>query len=194
MSSTMGIHTNNTHNSTQATTPHTLFHNPYGKPPKTQQSSSMRKRIRTTHQLKINNNAPMLPSDYINVITKKEDKTRICFLNVNGLQTGNKDRVLEIANYMQEYEVDIFGICETNLNTTDTNLYNKIARDIKKHTNDKKATITATDTKVPWNQKYKPGGTAIITTGEISSRTTARGHDNPFGLWSTIFIGPLCIV
>ena len=60
---------------------------------------------------------------------------------------------------------------------------------IKKHINDKKATITATDTKVPWNQKYKPSGTAIIKTGKISSRTTARGHDNPFGRWSTIFIG-----
>ena len=91
----------------------------------------------------------MLPNDYNNDTPTKEDRTRLCFLNVKGLQTRNNDRLLEIANYMQENEIDIFGICETNLNTTDTNLYNNVSRDIKPHTNDKRATMAASDTKVP---------------------------------------------
>ena len=97
---------------------------------------------------------------------------------------------MEIANYMRKQSINIFGICEVNLNTRDTNQYKKLVRELRQYLQDQTATITTSTTLVPWTKKYKPGGTAILNTGDITHNTTSREIDKPYGRWCTIIIGP----
>ena len=76
----------------------------------------------------------------------KVPNCRICYINANGLITADNDRLREIAKYMLEHQIDIFGISETNLNTSNINTYQSITKKLRKHLKDKKATITNANT------------------------------------------------
>ena len=91
---------------------------------------------------------------------------------------------------MAENNIDIFGITETNLNTNDPTIYHQLTKESRKHLNDNNAHITASATKTSTKTKYKPGGTAIITTQHITSQTMLRDYDHPYGRWTTIVLGP----
>ena len=168
-----------------------LFHNPYGKSPKNiPQAQAKSKHTTTYHQQSIISPAKPLPPGTTTLPTTKGNNYRICYINVNGLITVDSDRLCEITKYMLEHNIDIFGISETNLNTSNINTYQKICKNIRTHLNDKKATITTSNTTSKHKQLYQPGGTAIITKQIISAQTTMREYDKPYGRWSTIIIGP----
>ena len=71
------------------------------------------------------------------------------------------------------------------------NIYQKLCHEIRTHLHDSKATLTTTNTKTSPKQQYQPGGTALITRHQITTQTTMREYDAPYGRWSTIIIGPI---
>ena len=123
-----------------------LFHNPYGPSPPTPTIPPRKNQ----YQTRIHPHTPYLPSTY-NQEQKGPTHTshRIGFLNVNGLKTGHDNRLMEIANYMRQQSINIFGICEVNLNTRDTNQYKKLIREFRQYLKDQTATITTSTTLVP---------------------------------------------
>lgn len=60
---------------------------------------------------------------------------------------------MEIASYMRQQSINIFGIFEVNLNTRDTNQYKKLVRELRQYLQDQTATITTSTTLVPWTKK-----------------------------------------
>ena len=88
---------------------------------------------------------PPLPNKYNNLVSQKTTSHRIIFMNINRLQPKETDRLLEITQYMKQHSVDIFGVCETNINWTDTNLYQKLLRNTRKQLGDSKATLNTSE-------------------------------------------------
>lgn len=131
-----------------------------------------------------------MTNDKSKQLPHKKHMSRICYINANGLKTEHSDKLQEITTYMAENEIDIFGITETNLNTNDTNIYQQLTTEIRKHLKDKNAHITASVTKISTTTKYKPGDTAIITRKDITSQTMIRDYDNLYGRWTTVILGP----
>ena len=73
---------------------------------------------------------------------------------------------------------------------TNTHWKNKRATDKFRNTISKEwkgASVTTSETNLPWHSSYKPGGTAIIADSLIRSRKTKSGEDNHgLGRWSFI--------
>ena len=128
----------------------------------------------------------------INDITMppKEHHTRIAYINANGIITRDTNRFNDIATYMAQHQIDIFGISETNVNTHHTNIYRTLHQTLKSTLKQKNTMITASHTNLPWKQQYKPGGVMILTNNHLTANTTSRQTDQPYGRWATITIGP----
>ena len=48
---------------------------------------------------------------------------KIGFLNLNGLYTSTEDRMLEVSQHMQDQQIDIFGLAETNIHWNNKAIY-----------------------------------------------------------------------
>ena len=53
-------------------------------------------------------------------------------MNVNGLYSNQNDKIMEISAQMLKYEIDIFGITETNTNWNNGNIFRMTIQRIKK--------------------------------------------------------------
>ena len=124
------FNTQTTMNRFSTTPPHTrLIHNPYG----LTSNIETKKQTKRYQQSRLHHQAPYLPHNYKQESQGSERAShRIGFINVNGLKTSNDNRLLEIANYMRQQSIDIFGICEVNINTRDTNQYKKLVRELRR--------------------------------------------------------------
>ena len=113
---------------------HPLFHNPYGKLPTTipPPNKPITHTPKYHQQFLIPPVTPLTPDTNAQDITKGNN-CRICYINANGLITADSDRLCEITKYMLEHNVDIFGISETNLNTSNINTYQSICKQMRTH-------------------------------------------------------------
>ena len=102
---------------------------------------------------------------------KESNVTRIAFQNIHGIKTTPEHS--EEVQAMDELEIDIFGISEVNLNTTDTTkkLVNTILNQRFGRGNIAMA-VQSTD-----KTGYFPGGTSIITRGPAIGRIKKRIED-----------------
>ena len=115
--------------------------------------------------------------------------SRIIYNNVNGLDLSNNSATLEtMFDYMYMHNVDVACMSETNAHWKNQRCKNTMYSVVRQFW--KRFHITTSETSTPWPSIYKPGGTATITTTNLSSRITSSGED-PHGLgrWSYITFG-----
>ena len=97
---------------------------------------------------------------------------------------------MEVSSQMMEHKIDIFGLAKTNTHWNNGNIYRKALNSIKKTMKNTKAHIYTSDSTIEWKSRYKPGGTAIITNGQITNQVEQIENDSPLGRWTSITIGP----
>ena len=68
------------------------------------------------------------------------------------------------------------------------NKYKTQQKKLRTLTRDPKAQIITSDTSIPWTRSFKPGGTATLINGKVSSHVTHKENDYPMGRWSLIDI------
>jgi hypothetical protein len=113
---------------------------------------------------------------------KPHNVTRVYSQNVNGIKLDEDGgRFKEICMIHQEVQADILCIQEHNLDTTEYKV-TKIVRETA-HRHWQRVRTTIASTPIQFSGTWKPGGTAIMSTGSITGRTTATGHDE-WGRWS----------
>ena len=103
---------------------------------------------------------------------KAKSTTRIAFQNVNGLGLES-DPASEIFDVMNEYNIDIFGCAETNINWSQL-LRDKVTTALRLQFGGGQvipSSITAT------KEGYLQGGVALFVTGPAHGRIVARGAD-----------------
>jgi hypothetical protein len=113
---------------------------------------------------------------------KSHNLTRIYSQNVNGIQLEDDGgQFKEICTIHQEVQADITCIQEHNLDTTQYKVTKIIRETAQKHCQRARTNIASSP--VHFSGTWKPGGTAIMSTGSITGRITATGTDN-WGRWS----------
>ena len=113
---------------------------------------------------------------------KPEETTRIYCQNVNGIRL-EKDggQFKELCSIHQEVQADILCIQEHNLDTTQYDVRTTLQQTAKKYWQRSRLTISSSP--ITFSSTWKPGGTAILSTGSITGRIIATGADE-WGRWS----------
>ena len=120
--------------------------------------------------------------------TKPNENLRIISLNINWLDLGKGEQSLfQLCINLQDKGVALVCLTETNINWRWHHLVQSFSATLKKALPKQKNSICTSDSPIPWNSNYKPGGTAIIVLGNISSAIMAKG-EGPHGLgrWITV--------
>jgi exonuclease III len=115
-------------------------------------------------------------------LTAKPDNiTRIYGLNVNGLkldqQGGQLDELCQVIN---EVQADVFCGQEHNLDSDNTQVRQILYQATRHHW--KRSRITFGTTPIAFPRQYKPGGTFMITTNDLTGRVIAQKQDK-WGRW-----------
>ena len=119
-------------------------------------------------------------------IMKKKNKNiiRIIFQNINGWGTKvNSNKPELIRRLMEEKEADIMSMAEVNVNWDRVGIQISMNRTCKKWFKVSK-TSTAYNQHDKKGNKHQPGGTAIISVGDIALRVTNYEQDERrIGRW-----------
>jgi hypothetical protein len=128
--------------------------------------------------------APQLDSSFGHKIIKNIDEDIFRFLhnNINGI-SASCDEFLEELTVLQEYNVSLATLAETNTNWHMPGAYNKVKTKLSKVW--KKNKLVTSHTKERTNTNYQPGGTATLLTDKAIFRAHDSGKDK-WGLWSYI--------
>ena len=108
--------------------------------------------------------------------------TRVYCQNVNGIRyekDGGQFR--EMCTILQEVQADVLCIQEHNLDTTQHQIRQTLQQTAHKHWQRSRLTIASSP--ISFSGTWKPGGTAILSTGSITGRITASCSDE-WGRWS----------
>ena len=120
--------------------------------------------------------------------TKPNGNLRIISLNINGLDLGKGEHsLLQLCPNLQDKGVDLLCLTETNVNWQRHHLVQRFSTTLKTASPKQKISLCTSNSSLPWNSNYKPGGTTIIALGNISSTIITKGED-PHGLgrWTTV--------
>ena len=91
------------------------------------------------------------------------------FQNVNGLGYTNKSvKSDSIRKVIVENKLDVMGLAETNINWSKIRRPHTLAQTCKKWFESSKATVSYNMKDRKKASKYQPGGTAVISRGDIS--------------------------
>ena len=129
------------------------------------------------------NNAMKKNTTWGDTLDKKStETTRIYSQNVNGIRL-EKDggQFRELCAIHQEIQADILCIQEHNLDTTQYQVQQIIHQTTRKHW--QRSRLNMASSPMTFSNTWKPGGTAILSTGSITGRITASGTDE-WGRWS----------
>jgi hypothetical protein len=112
---------------------------------------------------------------------KPETVTRIYGLNVNGPTLDRRSGLLDVlCKVMKEVQADVLCGQEHNLDSNQMPVRSIIFRTIRNHWQRSKATFGTTP--ITFNNMYKPGGTFMVTAGDLSGRLLQTDHDK-WGRW-----------
>jgi hypothetical protein len=114
---------------------------------------------------------------------KPTNTTRLYGQNVNGLSIDSLGGdITQICDTMLEAQIDIAGFTEHNLDTSKYHVINTCHTTIKTcfSTSPSKMVMASSQFKLEGN--YKPGGTMLLSTGNILSRLIESGKDS-MGRW-----------
>ena len=117
-----------------------------------------------------------------NPLEKKPDKvTRLYGMNVNGLRLDKRGGQLDVlCAVMKEAQADVFCGQEHILDSNNTHIRQILYRTVQHHW--KRSRVTFGTTPIPFSKHYKPGGTFMITSGNVTGRVIARKSDK-WGRW-----------
>ena len=108
--------------------------------------------------------------DFDDKINQKNDgNIRIGFQNINGIK-GKITAAHEVFATMEEREMDILGVAETNINWTDTKRF-EAHMEIKMWFGQGQMIASSSKTS---KEGYLPGGTTMITKGRVTGRIIKR--------------------
>lgn len=109
--------------------------------------------------------------------SKDPNVIRISFQNINGFMAGEKGfKAGVIRNYMVEKQIDVYGMSEMNTNWRIIGKKNTLEDICRGWFENRKVAVS-------YNQydrncdKHQPGGTAILTRGEMALRHVKTGRD-----------------
>ena len=129
------------------------------------------------------------PKDYWgHKMKKKREKTvRIAFVNVNGIGMYARDaRSEDIRRFIQEKEVDVMGIAETNVHWGKVHAYHSLWDRTKRWSSDRRLGV-AYNVHQRLPTAYQPGGTATIVVEDMAHRFHSSGHNvKGLGRWSWV--------
>ena len=112
---------------------------------------------------------------------KSATTTRIYGLNVNGLSLDRRGGQFDVlCGIMKEVQADVVCGQEHNLDSDQTPVRSIIFHTIRNHWQRSKATFGTTP--IAFNNMYKPGGTFMVTAGNLSGRLHKEEKD-PWGRW-----------
>ena len=119
--------------------------------------------------------------------TKLIENLRIINLSINGLDLGKgKHSLLQLCSNLQDKGSDLICLTETNTNWHGQCFVQTFLHS-KKCMVQKNNALCISDSSLPWNNNYKPGATAIIALGNISSAIITKGEDtHGLGRWTTV--------
>jgi exonuclease III len=115
------------------------------------------------------------------LMEKQTHVTRIYGMNVNGLSLDKRGGQLDVlCNVINEVQADVFCGQEHNLDTDNTQVRQILYQTARHHW--KRSRITFGTTPIPFSKHYKPGGTFMITAGDLTGRVIEQKHDK-WGRW-----------
>jgi exonuclease III len=107
---------------------------------------------------------------------KPDTVTRIYGLNVNGLTLDRRGGQLDVlCKVLKEVQADVLCGQEHNLDSNQTPVRSIIFHTICNHWQQPKATFGTTP--ITFNNMYKPGGTFMVTAGDLSGRLLQTDHN-----------------
>lgn len=107
--------------------------------------------------------------------------TRIYAMNVNGLRLDQRGGQLDVlSKVLKEVEADVFCGQEHNLESNHTSVKQIIYKTTREHW--KRSKVTFATTPILFPRHYKPGGTFMISSGNITSRIIDTYQDK-WGRW-----------
>ena len=109
---------------------------------------------------------------------KLDNMIRISGCNPNGINSQNIRSQLQ---HSMDLDIDVQCYSETNVNLLKSNLRHKLHEAVLSMDRNSKATWSNSD--VPCDSNFKPGGTCIINRGSTKSRIKSSGNDS-LGRWS----------
>lgn len=116
---------------------------------------------------------------------KSENTLCVSFQNINGfgyLKNGQKAE--EIYDFIGAHEIDVCLLAEMNVNWRLVSKKNTID-DLTRGWFENQRCVTSYNQYDRSYMAYQPGGTAVITQGEMSLRCIKSGHDDKkMGRWS----------
>ena len=114
---------------------------------------------------------------------KKDTTTiRVFCQNINGIkydELGGETE--EIGHFMEKNEIDVMGITEHNVDNRSEKVVSTIYQALQRVSRTFTHVLGGTETKT--ETTYKPGGTMIISRGNIRGRITEKGKDK-LGRWT----------
>ena len=114
--------------------------------------------------------------------SKEQGFFRIMSHNVNGLSKADQHSdVINFARAIEDKNIGVFGIQETNRNFERTNMLDSFHRVIKGVSTHHHGAVSSAA--LPWTSDHQPGGTAVSVRNEWASRFLAKGSDD-LGRWS----------
>ena len=109
---------------------------------------------------------------------------RLISHNVNGLSPANDHiDVVHMAKAMDEKEVAIFGLQETNRNFERPSMVDSFHRVIRGTSTHHHGVVSSA--KLQWPQDYQPGGTAVSIRNQWATRFLSKKRD-VYGRWSCL--------
>jgi exonuclease III len=121
-----------------------------------------------------------------NVTPYDPTSVRMMFHNVRGIQLNNtSDKTIEfLSNEQVASNIDILGISEVNLDTTNFRVYHQLQQQLAQAFPGT-STMQFNSSPAISHTAYKPGGTGLLTIGQLTSRLDANGKGgDPLGRWS----------
>ena len=126
--------------------------------------------------------------------TKHKNIMRMMFLNVNGFGNSHQSvKTLSIRNLMYRNEVDVMAMAETNRNWGNIRRPNTLPQIARRWFQTSKTVISYNqhEKRKKKNNAHQPGGTAIVSKGEMALRVKSNSYDKKkMGRWaSQVFQG-----
>ena len=113
---------------------------------------------------------------------KDKSEIRIYCQNVNGIkydELGGETE--EIGHFMETNDIDILGVIEHNVDNRSEKVATTIYQALRRVSRTFAHILGGTETKMETN--YKPGGTMMVSRGNIRGRITEKGTD-VLGRWT----------
>ena len=117
------------------------------------------------------------------LLEKQQDRTRLYVMNVNDLSLDHRGgQVDEVCKVAKEVQADFLCCQETNVDASQPLVRNILYHTTRQHW--QRSRVAARSTPTTFSSMYKPGGTLVLSTGNVTGRFTASEADR-WGRWTS---------